>query len=241
RHASLRVQADSNLLRVHNVTLDEVMETTSEALGVGWLKDATEGKTRTDGMLDTPNQRLVIHDEAPVFSVEHLAKVPVVLKTKRPDPPRLRDVATVAWDTWPIVGDAVINDGVGLMMIVEKLPWANTLDVTRGVEKVLAELKPGLPGIEIDSTIFRPATFIEQAMGNLTFALISGLVLVIVVLGAFLYEWRVALISAIAIPLSLTTAALVLYHLGATLNTMVLAGFIVALGDVVDDAIIDVE
>src|SRR5216110_384975 len=127
------------------------------------------------------------------------------------------------------------------MMIVEKLPWANTLEVTRGVEKVLAELKPGLPGIEIDSTIFRPATFIEQAMGNLTFALISGLVLVIVVLGAFLYEWRVALISAIAIPLSLTTAALVLYHLGATLNTMVLAGFIVALGDVVDDAIIDVE
>src|SRR5437016_2338975 len=112
-------------------------------------------------------------------------------------------------------------------------------DVT--LEKVLAELKPGLPGIEIDSTIFRPATFIEQAMGNLTFALISGLVLVIVVLGAFLYEWRVALISAIAIPLSLTTAALVLYHLGATLNTMVLAGFIVALGDVVDDAIIDVD
>ncbi len=238
---SLQVQVDPGRMRAHDVTLEEVMETTSDALDFGLLRYTQGAKTRIDGMLDTPNQRLVIHFDSPVFSPEHLAEVSVASKNRRKSPPRLNEVAVVKWDTWPLIGDAVINDGVGLMMIVEKLPWANTLEVTRGVEKVLAELKPGLPGIEIDSTIFRPATFIEQAMGNLTFALISGLVLVIVVLGAFLYEWRVALISAIAIPLSLTTAALVLYHLGATLNTMVLAGFIVALGDVVDDAIIDVE
>ena len=238
---SLQVQVDPGRMRAHDVTLEEVMETTSDALDFGLLRYTQGAKTRIDGLLDTPNQRLVIHFDSPVFSPEHLAEVSVASKNRRKSPPRLNEVAVVKWDTWPLIGDAVINDGVGLMMIVEKLPWANTLEVTRGVEKVLAELKPGLPGIEIDSTIFRPATFIEQAMGNLTFALISGLVLVIVVLGAFLYEWRVALISAIAIPLSLTTAALVLYHLGATLNTMVLAGFIVALGDVVDDAIIDVE
>ena len=238
---SLQVQVDPGRMRAHDVTLEEVMETTSDALDFGLLRYTQAAKTRIDGMLDTPNQRLVIHFDSPVFSPEHLAEVSVASKNRRKNPPRLNEVAAVKWDTWPLIGDAVIDDGVGLMMIVEKLPWANTLEVTRGVEKVLAELKPGLPGIEIDSTIFRPATFIEQAMGNLTFALISGLVLVIVVLGAFLYEWRVALISAIAIPLSLTTAALVLYHLGATLNTMVLAGFIVALGDVVDDAIIDVE
>ncbi len=140
-----------------------------------------------------------------------------------------------------MVGDAVINDGVGLMMIVEKLPWANTLDVTRGIEAVLASMRPGLPGIEIDSTIFRPATFIELSIDNLTMALILGSLLVIIVLGAFLYEWRVALISVIAIPLSLVAAGLVLYFQGATINTMVLAGFVVALGSLVDDAIIDVE
>jgi CzcA family heavy metal efflux pump len=127
------------------------------------------------------------------------------------------------------------------MLIVEKLPWANTLDVTRGVEQALASLKPGLPGVEIDSTIFRPATFIELSMDNLTRTLIIGSVLVVLVLGAFLFEWRVALISIIAIPLSLVAAGLVMYHMGATINTMVLAGFIVALGSVVDDAIIDVE
>jgi len=126
-------------------------------------------------------------------------------------------------------------------MIVEKLPWANTLDVTRGIEDALAALRPGLPGVEIDSTIFRPATFIEASMHNLTLALIIGSLLVVLILGAFLFEWRVALISVIAIPLSLVAAGVVLYLMGATINTMVLAGFVVALGSVVDDAIIDVE
>ena len=140
-----------------------------------------------------------------------------------------------------MIGDAVINDGPGLMLIVEKLPWANTLDVTHGVEEALDELRPGLPGMEIDTTIFRPATFIELSIDNLTTALIIGAFLVILVLGAFLYEWRVALISVIAIPLSLVAAGLVLYLRGATINTMVLAGFVIAIGAVVDDAIIDVE
>jgi len=241
RIKSVQVQADPTLMRAHNVTLDEVMETTSNALDFGLLKYTNAAKTRIDGMLDTPNQRLVIHHESPVFSPEHLAEVPVALKSRRPNPPRLRDVAVVTWDTWPLFGDAVINDEVGLMMIVEKLPWANTLDVTRGVERVLEKLKPGLAGIDIDHTIFRPATFIELSLDNLTVALILGAILVVIVLGAFLYEWRVALISVIAIPLSLVAAGLVLYFHGATINTMVLAGFVVALGSVVDDAIIDVE
>jgi CzcA family heavy metal efflux pump len=242
RIKSLQVQVDPSLMRAHDVTLDEVMETTSDALDFGLLRYTAAAKTRIDGMLDTPNQRLVIHYESPVFSPEHLAEVPMALKNKRrTDPPRLRDVATVTWDTWPMVGDAVINDEVGLMMVVEKLPWANTLDVTRGVEAVLAALRPGLPGIEIDSTIFRPATFIELSLRNLSGALILGGALVVLVLGAFLYEWRVALISVTAIPLSLLAAALVLHAQGAVINTMILAGFVVALGSVVDDAIIDVE
>src|SRR3990172_4704966 len=241
RIKALEVQVDPSLMRMHNVTLDEVMETTSEALDFGLLTYSTAAKTRIDGMFDTPNQRLAIRHEQPAYTPELVAQVPIAAKNRRPDPPRLGDVADVKWDTWPLVGDAVINDGVGLMMIVEKLPWANTLEVTRGVEKALAEMRPGLPGIEIDSTIFRPATFIEQSLFNLRIALITGAVLVLLILGAFLYEWRVALISVIEMPLSLVTAAVVLHLQGATINTMILAGFIIALGDVVDDAIIDVE
>ena len=103
------------------------------------------------------------------------------------------------------------------------------------------EMQPGLPGMEIDTTIFRPATFIELSIDNLTKALLIGALLVVLVLGAFLFEWRAALISVVAIPLSLVAAALVLYARGATINVMVLAGFVIALGVVVDDAIIDVQ
>jgi CzcA family heavy metal efflux pump len=241
RAKNVNVVADPDLMRVHNVTLDEVLATTSGALDFGLLRYNTAAKTRVDGMLDTPNQRLVIHQESPVFSPEELAEVPIFVKTKRAELPRLKDVAKVEWGTWPMIGDAVINDGVGMMMIVEKLPWANTLAVTRGVEEALAALKPGLPDVEIDSTIFRPATFIELSLHNLNIALAIGSVLVLFVLGAFLFEWRVALISVIAIPLSLVAAGLVLWAHGTTINTMVLAGFVVALGSVVDDAIIDVE
>ncbi len=237
----VRVEADPDLMRAHNVTLDEVLQTTSGALDFGLLTYNSAAKTRVDGMLDTPNQRLVIHQESPVFSPEHLADVSIFLKGKRAELPRLRDVATIKWDTLPKIGDAVVNDGVGLLMIVEKLPWANTLEVTRGIEAALAGMQPGLPGIEIDTTIFRPATFIDLSLHNLSVALLIGSILVMLVLGAFLYEWRVALISLTAIPLSLVAAGMVLYVMGATINTMVLAGFVVALGSVVDDAIIDVE
>jgi CzcA family heavy metal efflux pump len=153
----------------------------------------------------------------------------------------LGDVADVTGGTWPLIGDAVINDGPGLMLVVEKYPWANTLELTRGVEQALAELQPGLPEITVDPTIFRAADFIDLAVHNLARALVIGSLLVLLVIGLFLFEWRTALISVIAIPLSLLTAALILDARGATINTMVLTGMVIAVGVVVDDAIIDVE
>jgi CzcA family heavy metal efflux pump len=153
----------------------------------------------------------------------------------------LGEVANVVITHPPLIGDAVINDGPGLLLIVEKFPWGNTLEVTRAVEEALEELAPALDGIDVDSTIFRPATFIETALDNLTMSLIIGAILLIIVLCAFLYDWRVAAISLVAMPLSLIAAGLVLYWRGATINTMILAGFVIALGDIVDDAIIDIE
>jgi CzcA family heavy metal efflux pump len=244
RPQTVNVEVAPSLMSAYLVSLNDVLESVSGALEVGLLPYAQSAKTRIDGMLDTPNQRLVIHQQSPVLSPEELATVPIGQfdrRVKRLDAPRLSDVAEVKWGTRPVIGDAVINGQPGLMLIVEKLPWANTLDVTRGVEAALEALRPGLPGIEIDAKIFRPATFIEMSMHNLTISLIVGALLVILVLGAFLYEWRVALVSVIAIPLSLVVAGLVLELMGASVNTMVLAGFIVALGSVVDDAIIDVE
>jgi len=95
--------------------------------------------------------------------------------------------------------------------------------------------------VKIDTTIFRPAGFVQLAIDHLTESIILGALLVLLVLGLFLYDWRSALISVITMPLSLVAAGLVLYVRGATINTMVLAGLVIALGAIVDDAIVDVE
>jgi len=153
----------------------------------------------------------------------------------------LRDVSRLTTGHAPLIGDAVVNDGAGLLLIVEKFPSANTLEVTRGVEDAIEKLKPGLPGIEIDTAIFRPASFIETAIDNLTSALLIGCLLVVVILALFLFEWRTAVISLVSIPVSLVAAGLVLALRGETINTMVLAGLVISVGVVVDDAIIDIE
>src|SRR5689334_22898471 len=237
-----QVRVDPEKMRNYNVSLDDVMETTAGALDVGILQYSEGAVIGTGGFIDTPNQRMGIRSVLPIKSAADLAQVPIGTRKKGDGTPlRLGDVATVVEDTWPLFGDAVVNSGPGLMLVVEKFPWANTLDVTKGVEAALDELRPGLPGIEMDSTIFRPASFIEDALGNLTRALLIGCILVMVVLAAFLFEWRTAVISLVAIPLSLMAGALVLYLRGGTINTMILAGFVIAIGVVVDDAIIDVE
>src|SRR6185437_3124329 len=141
----------------------------------------------------------------------------------------------------PPIGDAVINEGPGLLLIVEKQPTGNTLEVTHNVEHALEALKPALKGMDVDPTIFRPATFIERSLDNLKEAMIVGCVLVVLILVTFLFDWRTALISLTAIPLSLMAATIVHVYWGATINTMVLAGLVIAMGEVVDDAIIDVE
>jgi Cu/Ag efflux pump CusA len=191
------------------------------------------------GFIDTPNQRLSITHVSGVRTADDLRDVPVAYRNGAPL--RLADVAEITEGFPPPIGDAVINDGPGLLLIVEKQPTGNTLEVTRQVESALAALRPGLKNVEIDSTIFRPATFIEMSLANLQRALWIGCLLVVAILIAFLFEWRTAFISLTAIPLSLMSAALVLHFRGGTINTMVLAGLAIALGEVVDDAIIDVE
>jgi CzcA family heavy metal efflux pump len=235
----LQVQAEPDKMRAHQVSLDKVMEATADALDAGLLRFSNGAVIGHGGFIETPNQRLGIRHVLSIISPTDLGKVPVDMRDGKML--RLSDVATIVEDHQPLIGDAVINDGPGLLLIVEKFPWANTLDVTLGVEEALEKLQPGLPGIEIDSQIFRPATFIELAVHNLTTALLIGCLLVFLVLAAFLFEWRTAMISLIAIPLSLMAAFLVLYWRDATINTMVLAGFVIAVGVVVDDAIIDVE
>ena len=233
------IQIHPERLRKHNVTVDAVSDAVADSLDAGLLQYNEGNYIGRGGFIDTATNRYQVRHVLPIVGAEDLADIPVESADGKTF--RISDVADLKRDTWPLVGDAVINDGPGLMLIVEKLPWANTLDVTRGVEAALEELKPGLPGIAIDSTIFRPATFIDESISNLSKAIWFGAILMVLMLCLFLYSWRTAVISVVAIPLSLIAAGLVLHWRGATINTMILAGMVIALGDIVDDAIIDIE
>ena len=228
RDRQFQVLVDPDRLRLHGVSLDQVVKASTDTVSLSG-----------GGFVDTPNQRIAVRQLNGVRTADDIAEA--VVDFRNGAPLRLRDVADIVEDHPAPIGDAVIDDKPGLLLIVEKQPWGNTLDVTRNVEKALAALAPALPGMKVDSTIFRPATFIDRALENLSHALFVGCMLVIVILAAFLFDWRTALISMTAIPLSLVAAALVLHYVGATMNTMVIAGLVIALGEVVDDAIIDVE
>ncbi|MBV8229033.1 MAG: efflux RND transporter permease subunit, partial [Planctomycetaceae bacterium] len=228
RDRQYQVLVDPDRLRAHAVTLDTVVKAVTDASAVA-----------AGGFVDMPNQRIAVRHRSPIEEPEDLAKITVAFRNG--SPLRLGDVADVKVGFPPPIGDAVINDGPGLLLIVEKQPTGNTLEVTRNVEKALDDLRPGLQGVDLDPTIFRPATFIERSLENLKHAMYVGCALVVVILVTFLFDWRTALISLTAIPLSLMAATIVLVWWGATINTMVLAGLVIAMGEVVDDAIIDVE
>ncbi|WP_157246119.1 efflux RND transporter permease subunit [Nonomuraea typhae] len=243
RERQLQVQVDPDRLARHGVTLNQVISTTGNALWsspLSFVKASTPG---SGGFIDTPQQRLGIQHISPIKTAQDLAKVPV--EPGEDDEPvrdvTLGDVGTVVEDHQPLIGDSLAGDGKTLMLVVEKFPGTDTLQVTKGVEEALAALGPGLSGMKLDSGIYRPATFVESARANLALSLSVGLGLLVLIVGAALLSWRAALITLITVPVSLVAALLVLQGRGEPLNTLVLAGLVVALAVVVHDAVTGVH
>lgn len=236
RDRQLQVQVDPKRLQDRKISLFQVLETTGNALWVSTLSFVEASTPGTGGFIDTSNQRLGIMHILPIVSPESLAQVPI-----EDTGVRLGDVANVVENNPPLIGDALSKGGSSLLLVIEKFPGTNTLEVTRGVQDALAELSPGLAGLTIDSTLFRPADFIEMAMNNIALAALLGLVLVALIFAAFFFNWRTTLVSLVAIALSLMAAGLALYFTGATINIIVATGLLIAIAVVVEDAIIDVE
>lgn len=243
RLRQLHVQIDPERLRNAHVTQDDIIAAAGDALWVTPLTFLKGSFPGTGGWIDSANQRLGVHHHMPISTPEDMAKVPMgtphLLMTGRTL--SIGEVAETTFAHPPLIGDAFVNNGNGLLLVIEKLPSANTLEVTRAVEQALGELKRGLPGVQIDASVSRLASYIEDSIANLSQALLIGAVLVVLVLGAFLFNWRTALIAAVSIPLSLLAALVALHLAGATLNTMILAGLVVALGVVIDDAVVDAD
>jgi len=237
RDRQLQVLVNPEQLQEKEVTLDQVIRTAGNALWVSPLTYLKASSPGTGGFIDTPNQRLSVWHVLPISSPEELGQVAV----EGTDGVLLKDVTQVVEDHQPLIGDGILNDSPNLMLVIEKLPGTNTLEVTRNVDAALAALKPGLSDVQFDSSLFRPANFIGMAIANLSQALVVGAILMVLVLGIFMYGWRTALISLIGILTALAAALTVLYLRGTSLNAMVLAGLVIALGLIIDEAVVDVQ
>ncbi len=248
RDRQLQVQVDPQRLRDHGVTLDQVISTTGNSLWVSSLSFLEASTPGTGGFFDAPNQRLAVRHVSPIITPTDLGNVALEPVADKPAPVaadgarlRLTDVADVVEDHQPLIGDAIVDGKPGLMLVVEKLPTAHTLEVTKGIEEALDALRPGLAGIKVDSSVFRPASFIHNAIHDLGTTLLIGFGLMILALALLFYQWRIAVVAVAAIVTSLVGGAFVLALSGSTINTLVFAGFAVALAVVIDDAIVGAE
>jgi CzcA family heavy metal efflux pump len=225
----IQIQVHPEQLIKYNLAIGDVMAAAAQATGI-----------RGAGFIDTPNQRIILQSEGQFTTSEALAKT-VVLHQNGANV-TLGDVAKIVEAPEPPVGFAAVMGKAGVQIVISEQYRENTLEVTRLIEQALEELKPALAsqGVILHN-IFRPASFIEVATRNVGYSLLMGGALVVIVLTLFLFNLRTAAISLTAIPLSLLAAVTVMGYLEISLNTMTLGGLAIAIGLLVDDAVITVE
>ena len=237
RDRQLQVQVDPASLHAKGVSLTQVIETTGNALWVSPLTFVEASTPGTGGFVEGPNQRLAVQHVLPITTAQNLAQVSV---EGTDAPMRLGDVAQVIEDHQPLIGDAVTAEPA-LFLVIQKFPEADTLTVTKAVEDALAGLRPGLGGIDVDTSVYRPASFIESAVHTIGIAGAAGLVALTI--GALLLFWslRAALVIAGSVLVSVTATLYVLFLRGTTLTSMTLAGLLVAVVLIVNEVASDVE
>lgn len=224
-----QVEVDPAKLLDYNLTLEEVVEAVSKA-----------SANSSGGFLLSPHTEFLIRGRGRVQTTRELAKSVVAIRDATPI--LLEQIAEVKVGAAIKRGDASFNMRPAVVATVQKQPNANTLEVTRSIESTLAELQRTLPDdVVIDTEAFQQADFIKRAVSNVRDAIIEGGVMVTIVLFIFLWNFRTTFISLTAIPLSLVVAILAMEAWGITINTMTLGGMAIAIGALVDDAIIDVE
>jgi CzcA family heavy metal efflux pump len=226
----VQIQVEPEKLLVHDLSLTEVLDVARRATGV-----------RGAGLIDTKTQRIVVQSEGQALTAEQVGEA--VIAERNGTLLKLKDVAHVVDAAEIKFGDAQIMGTSGIIMVISTQFGANTLQVTTDLERAIDSLKPAVDAerISFHPRLFRPASFIETAIGNVNQAMLIGGILVSAVLFLFLMNVRTAFISLTAIPLSLLIAVIVLNWFGFTLNTLTLGGLAISIGEVVDDAIIDVE
>jgi len=224
-----QVSANPEKLKYYDVSLGELLEKVQES-----------NVNAPGGFLNEYGNQYIIKGSGRAYSVEHLEEA--VLKNINGQTIKIKDVAEVQIAAADKIGDGSLNADPAVILTISKQPDVNTLELTERLDEAIADLNKTLPeSVEIKSHIFRQSNFIEASINNLNQTLLEGAFFVVVVLFIFLMNWRTTVISLLAIPISLLVSIIVLKMLGYTINTMSLGGMAIAIGALVDDAIIDVE
>lgn len=239
RDRQLQVLIDPHRLRLNGIVVDDVIKTAANAMWSSPLTYVEASTPGTGGFIDTAHQRISINHTQPIRTAADLGKV--TIEGDSPKPVTLGEVADLVDGHPLLIGDAVVQDGAGLMLVVERSPGSSISAVTRSVEKALDAMRPGMTGIQFDTSVFRAVSFVEAARTNLLASLGLGALLLVLALGAFLFNWRTALVSVVAMALSLTAAWMLLSAYGLMLDMMVIAGLVLALAVIVDDAVLGVD
>ena len=223
-----QVLASPERMAAYGVTLKQVIDAAGKA------QVNTAG-----GFIEGANQEALVRNIGRTTSIEEIAAS--VVETRKGVPILLRDVAEVKFGKQTMRGDAGVGGESAVIVSVQKQPGTDTVVLTREVEKALEELKKGFtPDIKI-TPLFKQANFIETAVGNVEEAIRDGAIMVLIILVLFLLNFRTTFITLTAIPLSFVVAGLVFKWFDISINTMTLGGLAVAIGELVDDAIVDVE
>jgi Cu/Ag efflux pump CusA len=231
----LQVLVDPARLAAAHITLAQIIETAGDAQLVSplsYLEGSTPG---TGGFVEGPNQRLTIQPVLPFGTPANLGQVPVA-ETSGPRPVPLGSVTDIVIGHQPLIGDALVSGQPGLVLVVEKLPSASVTAVTNGLDQALAQLRPGLSGVQIDTSLYRPASYIDTAFRNLAVALIAAAIFAALALILLLMSLRLAAIALVAAGMSLLAGVLVLDLLGYTFNALVTLGLLLALAVVAGEA-----
>lgn len=224
-----QVLANPEKLKYYDVSLGELLEKVKES-----------NVNAPGGFLNEYGNQYIIKGSGRAYSVEHLEEA--VVKNVNGQSIKLKDLANVQIGAADKIGDGSLNTDPAIILTISKQPDVNTLELTERLDDAIADLNNTLPtSVEIKSHIFRQANFIEASINNLNQTLLEGAFFVLIVLFIFLMNWRTTVISLLAIPVSLLVSIIVLKFLGYTINTMSLGGMAIAIGALVDDAIIDVE
>ena len=239
RDRQLQVLIDPHRLRLSKVNVDEVIRTTANAMWSSPLTYVEASTPGTGGFIDTAHQRISINHTQPIRTAKELARV--AIESDQPVPITLGEVADVVEGHQPLIGDSVLGGSApGLLVVVERTPESQISSVAADVDKAIDAMRPGLKGIDIDTTVYRADAYIGEARSNLLVSVGSGLVLAALAALAIFLSWRAAVVSALAVMLSLSTAWLILSTRGYTLNLAIVAGLLLALVLVIDDAIVAV-